>query len=407
MAAAAAAVVFDAEVLSREERIPAQFVWSAQERAPADGVEEIAIPVVDLGGFLRRGDGELPGGVAEACERHGFFQVVNHGVRAALLADAYRCLDAFYARPLADKQRAQRRPGESHGYASSFTGRFRCCLPWKETLSFNCPAAAAGNERTGAVVDYFVDVLGEDYRHMGYLQSCQNPCIYSHSVRTCYKGARIETHACREVYQGYCDEMARLALDVTEVLAAALGLRRGALRGVFAGGDSIMRLNHYPACRQPHLTLGTGPHRDPTSLTLLHQDDVGGLQVRDGDGAWRAVRPRADAFVVNIGDTFAALTDGRHASCLHRAVVSGDRARRSLAFFLNPPLERVVRPPDALLLQLEKGRRPRAFPDFTWREFLEFTQKHYRSDASTMDAFVSWIATGGRAGDGHGGQEGK
>jgi gibberellin 20-oxidase len=211
------------------------------------------------------------------------------------------------------------------------------------------------------------------------------------------------------VYQEYCDEMARLALDVTEVLAAALGLRRGALSGFFDGGDSIMRLNHYPACRQPHLTLGTGPHRDPTSLTLLHQDDVGGLQVRaggGGNGAWRAVRPRADAFVVNIGDTFAALTDGRHASCLHRAVVSGDRARRSLAFFLNPPLDRVVRPPDALLQLQEKGRCPRAFPDFTWREFLEFTQKHYRSDASTMDAFVSWIA-GGRGDDGHAGQEGK
>lgn len=216
---------------------------------------------------------------------------------------------------------------------------------------------------------------------------------------------------CREVYQEYCDAMARLALDVTEVLAAALGLRRGALRGVFAGGDSIMRLNHYPACRQPHLTLGTGPHRDPTSLTLLHQDDVGGLQVRlagDGGGeAWRAVRPRSDAFVVNIGDTFAALTDGRHASCLHRAVVSGGGARRSLAFFLNPPLDRVVRPP-AALLRLEEGR-PRAFPDFTWREFLDFTQKHYRSDAATMDAFVSWIAAGGRGDDDdhRGGQEGK
>jgi gibberellin 20-oxidase len=197
---AAAGVVFDAEVLSCEEHIPAQFVWPAEDRAPASagagGVEEIAIPVVDLRGFLRRGDGaELPRGVAEACERHGLFQVVNHGVRAALLADAYRCLDAFYARPLADKQRAQRRPGESHGYASSFTGRFRCCLPWKETLSFNCPAGA---ER--AVVDYFVDVLGEDYRHMGYvpallylLQSCQKPLhratVY---VRICYNGARIE-----------------------------------------------------------------------------------------------------------------------------------------------------------------------------------------------------------------------
>jgi gibberellin-44 dioxygenase len=60
-----------------------------------------------------------------------------------------------------------------------------------------------------------------------------------------------------------------------------LGLAdRGALRRFFAGGDSMMRLNQYPPCRQPHLALGTGPHTDPTSLTLLHQDDVGGLQVR-------------------------------------------------------------------------------------------------------------------------------
>jgi gibberellin 20-oxidase len=215
-------------------------------------------------------------------------------------------------------------------------------------------------------------------------------------------------YACREVYQEYCDAMTRLAMDVTEVLAAALGLPdRRVLRGFFAGGDSIMRLNHYPPCRQPHLTLGTGPHRDPTSLTLLHQDGVGGLQVRaggDGGNGWRAVRPRADAFVVNIGDTFAALTDGRHASCLHRAVVSGAAARTSLTFFLNPPLDRVVRPPEALLAA---ASRPRAFPDFTWREFLEFTQKRYRSDASTMDAFVSWIARGRGDADadshGHGG----
>ncbi|CAD6221029.1 unnamed protein product [Miscanthus lutarioriparius] len=400
--AAAAGVVFDAEVLSREERIPAQFVWPAEDRAPSGGgvggVEEIAIPVVDLGRFLRRGEAgldELLRGVAEACERHGFFQVVNHGVRAALLADAYRCLDAFYARPLADKQHAQRRPGSPTATpAASQAASAAACRGRRRSPSTAPPAPAPGPSAPPP-------------------SSTTSSTSSARTTATWGTYNRVKTPAyiaIVEVYQEYCDEMARLALDVTEVLAAALGLRRSALRGFFDGGDSIMRLNHYPACRQPHLTLGTGPHRDPTSLTLLHQDDVGGLQVRPagGNGEWRAVRPRADAFVVNIGDTFAALTDGRHASCLHRAVVSGDCARRSLAFFLNPPLDRVVRPPDALLqLQEEKGHRPRAFPDFTWRDFLEFTQKHYRSDASTMDAFVSWTSTGGRGDDGHAGQEGK
>lgn len=164
-----AAVVFDAEVLSRVDRIPPQFVWPPEERpGGGGGVEEMDIPVVDLAVFLR--GGELPAGLVEACERHGFFQVVGHGVDAELIAEAYRCCDAFYARPLAEKQRARRLPGESHGYASSFTGRFDSRLPWKETLSFHCPgAAAAAPAGSRAVADYFVGVLGEEYRHMGYV----------------------------------------------------------------------------------------------------------------------------------------------------------------------------------------------------------------------------------------------
>ncbi|KAM0895902.1 hypothetical protein ACQ4PT_023554 [Festuca glaucescens] len=349
------ALVFDAAVLSRKSDIPEQFVWPAEEAPTVGGVEEIAVPVVDLAEFKAGGGaGDGLRNLAAACERHGFFQVVNHGVDPKLLAEAYRCCDAFYARPIDEKRRAQRRPGENYGYAGSFVGRFNSRLPWKETMSFNCSAAP---ENGRMVVDYFVAVLGEEYRHMG------------------------------EAYQKYCDEMTRLALDVTDVLATCLGLRRGALRGFFEGDNSVMRLNNYPPCPQPHLTLGTGPHHDPTSLTLLHQDEVGGLQVFTG-GAWRAVRPRSDAFVVNIGDTFAALTNGRHVSCLHRAVVNGRAARRSLTFFLNPQLDRPVVPPPELLAV---DGRPRAYSDFTWREFLEFTQKQYRSDASTLDAFVAWM----------------
>jgi gibberellin 20-oxidase len=64
-----------------------------------------------------------------------------------------------------------------------------------------------------------------------------------------------------------------------------------------------MRLNHYPPCQKPDQTLGTGPHCDPTSLTILHQDQVGGLQVFV-DEQWHFIRPNPDALVVNIGDTF-------------------------------------------------------------------------------------------------------
>lgn len=97
--------------------------------------------------------------------------------------------------------------------------------------------------------------------------------------------------------------MSRLSLGIMELLAMSLGVDRRYFKEFFEENESIMRLNYYPTCQRPDETLGTGPHCDPTSLTILHQDEVGGLQVFV-DNEWRSIRPNLDAFVVNIGDTF-------------------------------------------------------------------------------------------------------
>jgi gibberellin-44 dioxygenase len=105
------------------------------------------------------------------------------------------------------------------------------------------------------------------------------------------------------VYQKYCEAMKELSLVIMELLAISLGIDRMHYRRFFEDGDSIMRCNYYPPCQSSSLTLGTGPHSDPTSLTILHQDQVGGLEVF-ADNKWVAVRPRPEALVINIGDTF-------------------------------------------------------------------------------------------------------
>lgn len=110
----------------------------------------------------------------------------------------------------------------------------------------------------------------------------------------------------RKVYQEYCEAMSSLSLGIVELLGMSLGVGRAHFREFFQGNDSIMRLNYYPPCQKPNLTLGTGPHCDPTSLTILHQDQVGGLQVYV-DEQWQSVSPKPEAFVVNIGDTFMVL----------------------------------------------------------------------------------------------------
>ncbi|TVU44242.1 hypothetical protein EJB05_03678, partial [Eragrostis curvula] len=347
-------VVFDAARLSGRSDIPEQFLWPEEESPTPDAGEELHVPLIDLSGDAA----EVVRQVREACEAHGFFQVVNHGIDADLVAEAHRCMDAFFKLQLPEKQRAQRQPGDCCGYASSFTGRFASKLPWKETLSFRAKANTGGEQQQG-VVDYLTEKLGDEYKHHG------------------------------EVYGRYCSEMSRLSLEIMEVLGESLGVGRRCFRDFFQDNDSIMRLNYYPPCQRPLQTLGTGPHCDPTSLTILHQDHVGGLQVF-ADGRWLSIRPHAGAFVVNIGDTFMALSNGRYRSCLHRAVVNSRVPRRSLAFFLCPEMDKLVTPPPELLLL----HHQRPYPDFTWRTLLDFTQKHYRADMKTLEVFSNWLRHG-------------
>ena len=133
-----------------DDDIPQQYIWPDEEKPTPDASEVLVLPVIDLHDAQTLKTVSL---VREACKRHGFFQVVNHGVDPDLLSEAHRLALEFFQLPLEEKQRVQRKPGESCGYASSFTGRFTSKLPWKETLSFRYSPSSA-NEECGVIASY-------------------------------------------------------------------------------------------------------------------------------------------------------------------------------------------------------------------------------------------------------------
>ncbi|KAH7663705.1 Ent-kaurene synthase protein [Dioscorea alata] len=344
--------IFDSLELLKQAKIPKEFIWPENEQP--NTLEKLNAPVIDLTGLFQ-GDQASTKLAADlinnACQSHGFFQVINHGVDVSLAKEALSCMNAFFKLPLNHKLKARRTPGSMWGYAGAHADRFSSRLPWKETLSFGYQEHDDHTEHI--VVDYFISTLGDEFKHMGF------------------------------VYQKYCEAMKKLSLGIMELLAISLGVEKSYYKDFFRDSNSIMRCNYYPPCQEPDLTLGTGPHCDPTSLTILQQDHVGGLQVF-ADGKWRCIPPVPNALVINIGDTFMALSNGKYKSCLHRAVVNQECERRSLAFFLCPRDDRVVRPPAGI-------EGPRKYPDFTWSELREFTQRHYRADMKTLHSFSQWL----------------
>ncbi|RRT56369.1 hypothetical protein B296_00031144, partial [Ensete ventricosum] len=188
-------------------------------------------------------------------------------------------------------------------------------------------------------------------------------------------------------YEGYGsrvgvekDEMVKLCGTLMKVLSISLGLDVDQLQAAFGGDDvgACLRVNYYPKCPQPELTLGLSPHSDPGGLTVLLADDcVKGLQVRRGDD-WVTVQPLAGAFIVNIGDQIQvlslslSLSLGDSSSVEHRVTVNAVQERLSLAFFYNPRSDWPIAP----VGELVTPQRPPLYQPTTFDEYRMHVRKN-------------------------------
>lgn len=104
----------------------------------------------------------------------------------------------------------------------------------------------------------------------------------------------------------YAERVMDLGLQLFKLLSEALGLTPNYLKEIDCGEVLAVICHYYPPCPEPGLTMGTSKHSDNDFLTVLLQDDVGGLQVLSDDSQWIDVPAIPGALVINIGDLLQA-----------------------------------------------------------------------------------------------------
>jgi isopenicillin N synthase-like dioxygenase len=142
----------------------------------------------------------------------------------------------------------------------------------------------------------------------------------------------------------WLDAMTGLGHRLASLVARAIGLEPGWFdRHLTADPTVLFRIFRYP----PATTAdgwGVAEHTDYGLLTILRQDDRGGLEVRTAAGGWTDAPPVPGAFVVNIGDMLDRMTGGRYRSTPHRVRNTSEGDRVSMAFFFDPSWDAEVVP---------------------------------------------------------------
>ena len=172
----------------------------------------------------------------------------------------------------------------------------------------------------------------------------------------------------REVMQGSYDALVRLGRELMHAFALALELPEDHFDRWLTGPMATLGPLHYPPHegRISESRLGAGAHTDFGCLTILAQDPVGGLQVRNSAGQWIDAPYVAGSFVVNIGDMMERWTNGIFSSTMHRVINSSGKDRYSLPFFFDPDFNA-----DLTCLETCQGPdRPARYPPTTGGQHL-------------------------------------
>jgi len=275
----------------------------------SEGVRTDRLPVIDLTGFddpaQRRA---IAARVGAACRMHGFFYVAGHGIAPALCTRLEDLSSRFFALPLAEKMRIEM----AHG-GRAWRGYF-----------------PVGNELTSGVPDR------KEGLYLGTELSADHPLV---RAGTPVHGPNLfpSIDGFRATVLEYMEAVTGLGHRLMAALALSLDLPEDYFARRYTADPLILfRIFNYPAPARSRVgDWGVGEHTDYGVLTMLLQDENGGLEVKS-NGRWIDAPPLPGTLVCNIGDMLDRMTRGLYRSNPHRVRPSPQRDRLSFPLFFDP-----------------------------------------------------------------------
>ena len=274
-----------------------------------------ALPIIDMATY-RAGEPDakarLIAEIADKNRRLGFFYLVNHGVPEPLLAGQLDWSRRFFDLPDADKAALDfRNLPIRRGYEPMSTQTLQAGMPPDQKEGFT-----TGREP----------------------EACDTPSPFEGPDQWPAARPGFDAAAFRRQTEAYREAMTELGQDLCALFAASLDLPEDYFAEALARPSVVVRQLHYPPpppdAAPSH--LGCGAHTDWGLITILLQDDCGGLEI-ETEGRWIEAAPVPGALIINLGDMVVRLTAGRYASNSHRVLnKTPGRDRYSVATFFNP-----------------------------------------------------------------------
>lgn len=296
----------------------------------------VKLPVIDVSPLITRSAAEstVAAQIGEACRDMGFFYVVGHGVEVNLQTRLEELSKKFFAQSKEAKMNIR----------MPLAGRaWRGYFPVGGELTSGKPDIKEGI--------YFGAELSDDH-----------PMVKA-GVPVHGKNLFPRIADFRETVLEYLEAQTQLGHTIMRGIAISLGLSESYFADRYTGDPLILfRIFNYPY--QPpddaakSGSWGVGEHTDYGVLTILKQDDAGGLEVKS-DGGWISAPPIENSFVCNIGDMLDRMTRGLYRSTPHRVRNPAPRDRLSFPFFFDPNFNAEVRAIEGLSVEFQDDKHQR------------------------------------------------